>query len=68
MSLRNNVWPAYRSHDDARCFSVTCGALLDPATRRPSGQPHGRGEFQGLCPKCGLTTWYDIEGVTHDSD
>ena len=68
MSRRNNVWPAYRGHNDARCFSLACGALLDQETVKSSGMPHGFGEFTGKCSRCQMTTWYDIEEPSHDAD
>lgn len=59
-------WPLYTQHCIARCFSD--GTLLDQSTHRPSGRPQGHGAHEAVCPKCGMTTWYDIRERANDPD
>lgn len=55
----NNLWPSYRSHELARCFS--CGHLLDASTAKPQGYGEGCGEHAAKCPSCGKYTHYDVD-------
>lgn len=49
------IFPRFASHADARCFNCDHHPLLDP---RESHYPQGK--WQADCPKCELTTFYDL--------
>lgn len=53
-------YPSYPAHDQVLC--AFCGIRLDGSTSEKFKlSPAGRGQYQQDCPKCRLTTWYDLE-------
>ncbi len=53
-------FPKFPSHDKATC--CRCGEALTDAEK--SNYPIGR--WTGFCLKCGMHTWYDLDGSTDD--
>ena len=51
-----NGFPVYQDHTSAKCFK--CGGPL--SEHRKSGYPPSYGEWEGLCPKCDIATWYNL--------
>lgn len=73
---RKARWPVYARHEDARCCN--CGSAfpeeLLAATKRfphtvykgygrPARYPHGCGEYEAICAKCLMHTFYDLKKI-----
>jgi hypothetical protein len=50
-------FPYYTNPADARCFKCRTTALTEI---KRSGSAAGHGDHVGVCPACGMKTWFDL--------
>ena len=49
------------THTEIACFN--CTQTLAAVEPQASGFAPCRGEYKKECPRCGMKTWYDVQGV-----
>lgn len=64
--MGSRMWPLFTNHHEARCFA--CKRTMSVHDAKPSGMPHGHGEFRGTCQICMVFTWYDVSDPTPLAD